>query len=75
MYRKERNPIGNFTIIKTQVTIEGETHDTYGIKKDIICIEDISTNRNAVQNFIDKLNRNSVSDCHLLELIEDEFFC
>lgn len=75
MYRKERNPIGGFTIIKTQVIIEGKTHDTYGIKKDIICIEDISTNRNAVQSFVDKLNRNEVSDCHLLELIEDEFFC
>lgn len=75
MYRKERTPIGSFTIIKTQVSIEEKTHNTYGIERDTIRIEDISVNRNAVQSFVDKLNKNEVSDCHLLELIEDEFFC
>ena len=65
-----------FTLVKTEKTVEGMTTDTYGIERDAIRIEDISTNKTAVEAFIEKLNTvGDVSNCHIMDLIEDEFFC
>lgn len=63
-----------FTLVKTKMTIEGVTANTYGLERGNIRIEDISTDKKAVKEFINKLNdADDVSDCHIMELVEDEF--
>ena len=68
--------MNKFALVETKLTIEGVTADTYGIERDAIRIEDISTDKTAVEEFVAKLNAvGDVDDCHVMDLIEDEFFC
>lgn len=63
-----------FTLVKTKMTIEEVTVNTYGLERGHCRIEDISTDKKAVEEFIEKLNAvGDVSDCHIMELVEDEF--
>ena len=65
-----------FTVVETKLTIEEVTVETYGIDRDAVRIEDISTDRAAVEAFVEKLNAvGDVEDCHIMDLVEDEFFC
>ena len=68
--------MNTFTVVETKMTVEDMTIDTYGIERDTIRIEDISTDKTAVEEFIAKLNSvGDVEDCHIMDLVEDEFFC
>lgn len=65
-----------FTVVETKVTVEEVTVNTYGIERDAVRIEDISTDKTAVEAFVEKLNTTGdVEDCHIMDLVEDEFFC
>lgn len=65
-----------FAVVETKVTVEEVTVDTYGIERDAVRIEDISTDKAAVEAFVEKLNAvGDVEDCHIMDLVEDEFFC
>ena len=65
-----------FTLVETKVTVEEVTVNTYGIERDAVRIEDISTDKPAVEAFVEKLNTvGDVEDCHIMDLVEDEFFC
>jgi oligoribonuclease NrnB/cAMP/cGMP phosphodiesterase (DHH superfamily) len=67
--------MNTFTVINTKVTIEGVTMDTYGIEKDTIRIEDISVNRNEVEEFVKKLNFTNLKNYEdILDYIDKEFF-
>lgn len=68
--------MNTFTVVETKLTVEEVTVDTYGIERDAIRIEDISTDKTAVEEFVAKLNAvGDVDDCHVMDLVEDEFFC
>ena len=61
-----------YTLIKSEVEIENVVYVTYGIRSDKHVVEDISTNKDAVENFISLLNEaDDVADCHLMDMIED----
>ena len=65
-----------FTLVETKVTVEEVTVNTYGVERDAVRIEDISTDKAAVEAFVEKLNTvGDVEDCHIMDLVEDEFFC
>lgn len=68
--------MNKFALVETKMTVEGVTADTYGIERDAIRIENISTDKTAVEEFVAKLNAvGDVDDCHIMDLVEDEFFC
>lgn len=68
--------MNKFALVETKMTVEEVTINTYGIERDTIRIEDISTDKTAVEEFITKLNSvGDVEDCHIMDLVEDEFFC
>ena len=68
--------MNTFTVVETKLTVEEVTVDTYGIERDAIRIEDISTDKAAVEAFVEKLNTaGDVDNCHIMDLVEDEFFC
>ena len=61
-----------FMLIETKVTIEDVTVNTYGIKRNNLRIEDISTNKAEICKIISLLNKaGDVADCHLMDIIED----
>ena len=62
----------SFNIISQKVKVEGILRDTYGIVGNDIVINDLSTNKNKVQSFVNKLNRTeNVSKIHISDLVED----
>lgn len=61
-----------YRLISKWRVIEGERHVVYGIRcNDAYCFEDISTNKNAVEELADKCNKFSLSPVHLADVIED----
>ena len=61
-----------FYLIQSEVEVEGTVYATYGIRNNEIVVEDISTDKEAVENFISLLNEaGDVADCHLMDIIED----
>ncbi len=58
---------------------EGEYYHTYGVE---VCFDegesqklaDISLDRDAVEEFVQKCNTNELSPLHLTDVIENEFF-
>lgn len=74
--QKGVNVMNTFTVVETKLTVEEVTIDTYGIERDAIRIENISINKTAVEEFVAKLNAvGDVDNCHIMDLVEDEFFC
>lgn len=61
-----------FYLIQSEVEVEGTVYATYGIRSNEIVVEDISTDKDAVENFISLLNEaGDVENCHLMDIIED----
>ena len=66
----------NYIIIPSQITIEGETHETYGIgavKNNVLIdqVFDISTQFNKVKSLVLLCNEENLSPCHLHDIAED----
>lgn len=66
----------NYIIIPSQITIDGETYTTYGIgavKNNALIdqVLDISTQFNKVKSMVLLYNEESLSICHLHDVIED----
>lgn len=63
-----------FLITGTYV-VEESKHMGYGIgyraDKDILCFEDVTTNRNAIQHLIKQCNDLKLSPIHLADVIQD----
>ena len=53
------------------IEIEGKTAVTFGISCGTVSIDDVSTDRVEMVNFIDKCNRLELSPTHLFEVVED----
>lgn len=61
-----------FYLIQSEVEVEGTVYATYGIRNNEIVVEDISTDKDAIENFISLLNEaGDVESCHLMDIIED----
>lgn len=61
-----------FYLIQSEVEVEGTVYTTYGIRNNENVVEDISTDKDVVENFISLLNEaGDVENCHLMNLIED----
>lgn len=61
-----------FKTVSQKVEVEGVLRDTYGIVGNDIVINDLSTDKNKVQSFVDKLNKaDNVSMIHMSDLVED----
>lgn len=61
-----------YYLIQSEVEVEGTTYTTYGIRKGDFIVEDISTDRWKVMNFISLLNdAGEISETHLMDIIED----
>lgn len=49
----------------------GEIVDTYGISKNNTAVNDISVNKEEIEEFVRKLNRLGVSEIHVYDVVED----
>lgn len=58
------------TTIRTTAE-SGEEIDTYGIQIGSTVINDISTDKQDIENFVRQLNRLGASEIHAYELVED----
>lgn len=62
----------SFKTTSQKVEVEGVITDTYGVTGNGITINNLSTEKDKVQSFVDKLNRaDSVSMIHMSDLVED----
>ena len=66
----------HYETIVSQVSYEDKTVQTYGIKATdtsgtVRTVEDISTNKSAVEALVTLCNREGLALCHLDDVIED----
>ena len=61
-----------YKTFESTVEIEGEVYKTYGLSSDGgIIIEDVTTDSERMEGFIEKLNRCEASAIHIKDLIYD----
>lgn len=61
-----------YNVTTTKVEVEGVMYDTYGITGNGITINDISTERSKVEDFVAKINEvGDVDPIHIRDLVED----
>ncbi len=61
-----------WTTTETSVTDElGQIHKSYGIKCNETSVNDLSFNKDEVDEFVEKLNRLDASEIHAVELARD----
>lgn len=60
-----------YSLTSKIIEIEGKTAVTFGISCGTVSIDDVSTDRAEMVNFIDKCNRLELSPTHLFEVVED----
>ncbi len=58
-------------VIEKEINVENFKGKSYGISGATIEINDISTRKEEVEEFAEKLNRLGASEVHALELVED----
>lgn len=58
-------------IVEKQITVEGKTAMTYGIGCENYSVHDISTDKEEMMLFVEKLNKYKASVIHAPDLIED----
>ena len=69
---KKNRRVFMWKVIKSEIeTEEGRKISTFGIESGKTRIYDISVNRLEIEQFVRKLNRNSASEIHAYELVED----
>ena len=61
-----------YKLLTTEIEIDGKKFVTYGIEGENIRFEDVSTEKIKVSEMIERINREQLEECHLLEFIEDE---
>ena len=61
-----------YKLLTSKITVEGQEYITYGIKGKNISFADVSTDRAKTEEMIERINREQLDECHLLEFIEDE---
>lgn len=61
-----------WTITEKQYTSEdGENYTGYGVEFGKCLVENITSNKTAIQQFVDALNRFDASPVHIYEIIEN----
>ncbi len=60
-----------YKVASSEISVDGEKHISYGIDGDTVSVNDISTDREKVEQFAELCNRLEVSEVHLLEVVED----
>lgn len=60
-----------YCIVDCEVSVDGESYFSYGIKCGEITVNDLSTNREKVQQFVDSCNRLKLSPTHIFDAVED----
>lgn len=58
-------------IYNTNVTEDGKTFETYGLKCNSTVIRDITLNKQEITEFAEQLNRLGASEIHAYELVEN----
>ena len=58
-------------LITTKITGEVGSFESYGIRCGSTEINDISLSRQAIEEFVEQLNRCDASEIHARELVED----
>lgn len=60
-----------WSVVEKEISVENFKGKSYGISGATVVINDISTRKEEVEKFAEKLNRLDASEAHALELVED----
>ena len=60
-----------YSIVESEISIEGKTYRTYGICSEKLSFNDVSFSRIKVEEMINTINRVELQECHLKDYIED----
>ncbi|MCH5196973.1 MAG: hypothetical protein J1F28_09670 [Oscillospiraceae bacterium] len=58
-------------VIEKEICVENQTTISYGIAGATVEINDISTRKEEIEEFVRQLNRLEASEIHAYELVED----
>lgn len=61
-----------YTLIESVQSVAGQSFVTFGIAGDKISFADVSTDREIVEEMINRLNREQLEESQLMYFIEDE---
>ena len=60
-----------YNIINTQITIEGQKYDTYGLQCGTMHAADVTADKTAALNLAEKFNKYQLSSIQLYDAVED----
>lgn len=62
----------HYTVIESTQYADGKAFTSYGIKGKDVIFEDISTDRQKVEEMAERINREELEECHFMYFIQDE---
>lgn len=74
-HNKGKYNLKNFTTIKETVTVDGETHLSYGIRcnnyEEVLEIKDITSEKEKIDFIVEQFNREKPEEQHIYDIIEN----
>lgn len=61
-----------YKLTKSKIIIENKEYITYGIAGENISFDDVSPDKAKTEEMVERINREQLEECHLLEFIADE---
>lgn len=61
-----------YKLMTSKITVDGKEFTTYGIEGENVSFSDVSTDKAKTEEMIERINREQLDECHLLEFIADE---
>ncbi|MBQ8210801.1 MAG: hypothetical protein IJZ35_09485 [Clostridia bacterium] len=61
-----------YRLTESIITIEEKNYTTYGIAGENVSFDDVSLDKNKTKEMVDRINREQLDECHLMEFITDE---
>ncbi len=62
----------SYKLTVSEIEVESKVFTTYGIAGEHMSFLDVSTNKEKVEEMIDRITSEELEECHLMEFIADE---
>ena len=74
-HNKGKYNLKNFTVINEEVTVDGESHLSYGIRcnnyEEVLEIKDITSEKDKIDFIVEQFNREQPEQMHIHDIIEN----
>lgn len=61
-----------YKLTTSKITVENREYITYGVEGESVKFDDVSLDKNRVEEMISRMNRERLDECHFMDFINDE---